>query len=202
MNTKGLIMNAALEIAYEKGLANVTLGSIADKIGIKKPSIYNHFKSKEELIVEMYNELRERALQSTSIDFTIILDMLNNRPPEKIMSLIVEEYVKMNSSDNINKFYKIVEAEKYYDINAALIIIEETHKMCNITKKLFKEFSDRNILSFPNIDVATYSFAYTIHGMITELGLREMCNKDYKGYKKIMYEYIENFMLQYKVNEV
>lgn len=202
MNTKELIMNVALEIAYEKGLANVTLSSIADKIGIKKPSIYNHFISKEKLIEEMYNELRERALQSASIDFTIILDMLKSSSPEKIMSLIVEEYIKMNSSDNINRFYKIVEAEKYYDINAALIIIEETHKMCNITKKLFKEFSDRNILKCKNIDVAAYSFAYTIHGMITELGLREMCNKNHEEYKKNIYEYIENFMLQYKINEV
>lgn len=202
MNTKELIMKTALDTAYEKGLGNVTLGSIADKIGIKKPSIYNHFKSKEILIKEMYDELRERAIQSNSMDFNTILDMLNSTTPEKIMNLIVEGYIKMNSSDSINKFYKIVEAEKYYDNNAALIIIEETQKMCNITKKLFKEFSDRSILRFKNIDVAAYSFAYTIHGMITELGLREMCNKDYEEYKKTMHDYIDNFILQYKTAKV
>ena len=39
------IIMATLELAANKGLGNVSMNMIADKVGIKKPSLYNHFKS-------------------------------------------------------------------------------------------------------------------------------------------------------------
>ena len=44
---------ATLELAANKGLGNVSMNMIADKVGIKKPSLYNHFVSKEELVEVM-----------------------------------------------------------------------------------------------------------------------------------------------------
>jgi AcrR family transcriptional regulator len=38
----------------EKGLAGVSMSMIADKIGIKKPSLYKHFSSKDEIVEAMY----------------------------------------------------------------------------------------------------------------------------------------------------
>ena len=37
------IIMATLELAANKGLGNVSMNMIADKVGIKKPSLYNHF---------------------------------------------------------------------------------------------------------------------------------------------------------------
>lgn len=49
-NRKEEILLATLELASEKGLGSVSLNMIADKVGIRKPSLYNHFSSKEELV--------------------------------------------------------------------------------------------------------------------------------------------------------
>ncbi len=38
-----MILNAAAELAEEKGLENVTLLQVAEKLGVKSPSLYNHF---------------------------------------------------------------------------------------------------------------------------------------------------------------
>lgn len=54
MNRKEEIVLITLELAAEKGLANVSMSMIADKIGIKKPSLYKHFASKEEIVEAMY----------------------------------------------------------------------------------------------------------------------------------------------------
>ena len=56
-NRKEEIIIATLKLAAEKGLGNVSMNMIADSIGIKKPSLYNHFKSKEQLVQEMYLSL-------------------------------------------------------------------------------------------------------------------------------------------------
>ena len=61
------IIMAALELAANKGLGNVSMNMIADKVGIKKPSLYNHFASKEELVEAMYQFLREEAKKNASV---------------------------------------------------------------------------------------------------------------------------------------
>ena len=58
---------ATLELTANKGLGNVSINMIADKVGIKKPSLYNHFASKEELVETMYQFLREEAKKNASV---------------------------------------------------------------------------------------------------------------------------------------
>ena len=48
-NRKEEIILTTLELAAEKGLAGVSMSMIADKIGIKKPSLYKHFHPRMKL---------------------------------------------------------------------------------------------------------------------------------------------------------
>jgi AcrR family transcriptional regulator len=43
------ILNAAAELAEEKGLDNVSLLQVAEKLGVKSPSLYNHLSGLQEL---------------------------------------------------------------------------------------------------------------------------------------------------------
>lgn len=61
MDRKEEIILAALELAAKNGLSGVTMSQIADKLGIKKPSLYNHFGSKDEIVSAMYRFLREKS---------------------------------------------------------------------------------------------------------------------------------------------
>lgn len=61
------IILATLELAANKGLGNVSMNMIADKVGIKKPSLYNHFSSKEELVEVMYQFLSKEAKKTANI---------------------------------------------------------------------------------------------------------------------------------------
>ena len=56
-------MMATLELAAQHGLGHVSMNMIAERVGIKKPSLYNHFASKEALIEELYRFLRQRAME-------------------------------------------------------------------------------------------------------------------------------------------
>ena len=53
MNRKEEILHATLTLAAENGMKGVSMSQIADKVGIKAPSLYNHFKSKDDIIKEM-----------------------------------------------------------------------------------------------------------------------------------------------------
>ena len=43
------ILNAAAELAEEKGLENVSLLQVAEKLGVKSPSLYNHLNGMQEI---------------------------------------------------------------------------------------------------------------------------------------------------------
>ena len=54
------ILGAAREIFAEKGYEGTSLSEIAEKVGIKKPSIYAHYVSKEELFFVVIDQEIQR----------------------------------------------------------------------------------------------------------------------------------------------
>jgi TetR/AcrR family transcriptional regulator len=71
-STADRILNAAEDIFAEKGYSATSLGDVADRVGIRSPSLYNHFKNKEAL----YEAVLERLLQ----DFSAPLAELDSGP--------------------------------------------------------------------------------------------------------------------------
>ena len=61
MTTKEKILHEALSLFAEKGYDAVYVGDIADAVGIKAPSLYKHYKSKQEIFdscVEVFSKRR------------------------------------------------------------------------------------------------------------------------------------------------
>ena len=50
MDTKHKILDEALTLFSEKGFANVFVNEIAERVGIKAPSLYKHYKSKQAIL--------------------------------------------------------------------------------------------------------------------------------------------------------
>ncbi len=70
--TPDRILDAAEDIFAEKGYSATSLGDVADRVGIRSPSLYNHFKNKEAL----YEAVLERLLT----DFSAPLAELDSGP--------------------------------------------------------------------------------------------------------------------------
>ena len=60
MDTKKKILDVALTLFSEKGYGNVYVGQIAEGVGIKAPSLYKHYKSKQDIFDAILDEMRER----------------------------------------------------------------------------------------------------------------------------------------------
>ncbi|MCL1815693.1 MAG: TetR/AcrR family transcriptional regulator [Treponema sp.] len=53
--TKSLIFNTALRLFAKNGYENVSVREIADAVGIKSASIYNHYETKEQILDTCYS---------------------------------------------------------------------------------------------------------------------------------------------------
>ncbi|MCB1709259.1 MAG: TetR/AcrR family transcriptional regulator [Halioglobus sp.] len=71
-STAERILDAAETLFAEKGYSATSLGDVADRVGIRSPSLYNHFRNKEAL----YLAVLERLLE----DFSAPLQELGKSP--------------------------------------------------------------------------------------------------------------------------
>ena len=62
-STADRILDAAEDLFAEKGYSATSLGDVADRVGIRSPSLYNHFRNKEAL----YQAVLERLLAEFSV---------------------------------------------------------------------------------------------------------------------------------------
>ena len=162
MDRKEEIINATLKLASKNGLRSVSMSQIASEIGIKKSSLYNHFKSKENLIKEMYEYIRNKSKENLPhIDLDI-----KNKNTKEILTEAVLNYKKIVSDEDMLMFYKVIYTERSIDKTAAQILVLETRKMINATKELFYLLQKYNKLNIDNIDIAAISFAMTVHSLI------------------------------------
>jgi TetR/AcrR family transcriptional regulator len=72
LSTADRILDAAEDLFAQKGFSATSLGDVADSVGIRSPSLYNHFKNKESL----YEAVLERLLA----DFSAPLMELDRGP--------------------------------------------------------------------------------------------------------------------------
>ena len=188
------IIMATLELAANKGLGNVSMNMIADKVGIKKPSLYNHFASKEELVEAMYQFLREEAKKNANvgaIDYTVIFA---GKSALEILRMMVGGYFHMNQQEHMLNFYKVIYSERSIQPMAAKILAEETEKMIIATKQLFYAMEVHKLLHFQNADMSAVSFAMTVHGLMDyELDLRSGGCKTENQERNNLDEYLQWF---------
>lgn len=160
------IILATLEQAANKGLGNVSMNMIADKVGIKKPSLYNHFSSKEELVEVMYQFLSKEAKKTVNIGAIDYTTFFVGKSALEILRMMVKGYFNMNQQEHMVNFYKVIYSERSLNPVAARIVAEETDNMILATKQLFYAMEVHKLLHFTNPDMSAVSFAMTIHGLM------------------------------------
>jgi AcrR family transcriptional regulator len=119
-NTKDQILEVSLKLFSEKSYYGASIRDIAKEIGKRESSIYNHFKSKEEIFEQLIEKFSNRNFGSI-----ILTDHLINiiSKPEKFFLMLAENLVHFWNSNEERMFIKILLAKsnledfkKYYTI--------------------------------------------------------------------------------------
>lgn len=204
MSRKEEIICATLELASEYGLKAVSLSQIADKVGIKKPSLYNHFKSKEEIVSEMYSFFRAQA-QKNNIVSADYSGLFENRCLEEILRFSLSVYMNFVSDKKMLAFFKVLYSERSTSPVAAQIILEETNCMINNTKALFYALVVHGKMKNDNVDIAAVSYAMTINSLIDmQMDIITAKNEEMCPFNEIpndIQEYVKWFSKQMEVEK-
>ena len=132
------IVFATLELAAENGLGSVSMQQIANKIGITKASLYNHFSSRDEIVEAMYETIRQASKQKvvrTNIDYDALA---KSGTFYEVIMKAVSSYRAIVQEPQMFLFYKLIMAERSINPAAAEIMVKETKTMIDATKALFR----------------------------------------------------------------
>ena len=119
MNTKQKILNEALTLFSEKGYNSVYVGDIADAVGIKAPSLYKHYKSKQEIFdscVKVFSERMEDIRTGLRLPDTTNADInYQTANMETIIETANNLFMFYRQDDVAAKFRKMLMIERYHN---------------------------------------------------------------------------------------
>ncbi len=155
-DTKEKIMNVSLKLFSEKSYNGASIRQIANTIGIRESAIYNHFKSKDEILSEIISAFGKRNFGSL-----ILTDKLidNISKPEKFFQLLSENLLNFWNSEKERMFIKLlmsinVEEEpinKYSFFN----YLKDFENLCAF---IFKEMMKHNFIRKNNESLLAKEF--------------------------------------------
>ena len=121
MTTKEKITEEALTLFAQKGYKGTSVKNIADAVGIKDASLYNHFKSKQEIfnsIVELvltHISSLSKTLGMPQYDkqYTTASSFYEKLDLEGLKALSREAFLFYLTDPYISKFWRIAHMEQY-----------------------------------------------------------------------------------------
>lgn len=121
MNTRQKIIKEALSLFSEKGYSDVYVSEIAEAVGIKAPSLYKHFKSKQEIFNAILEELKKSYSKQAS---SLKISGNNERYDAEIYARVGENsLLKMGKDlflyflhdENMRLFRKMLTIEQFHN---------------------------------------------------------------------------------------
>lgn len=174
MNTKEKIIDEALTLFSEKGYANVFVGDIADRVGIKAPSLYKHYKNKKAIFDAIIEEMNRRfteqakAMQINGTDAATDAGIYKNLSEDQLIKLGREFFLYYLHDDYNRKFRKMLTLEQFHDMDLAKMYSKlYVDDPLSYQGMLFGFMVMAGVLQTDNVQVMTLHFYSPIYFMLT-----------------------------------
>lgn len=122
MDTKKKILDVALTLFSERGYGNVYVGHIAEGVGIKAPSLYKHYKSKQDIFEAILKEMHNRY--DKEVSYLSITGSDSELDSDIFGKISEDELVKMG----MGLFHFFLHDEYEYKFRKMLTIEQFTNK--------------------------------------------------------------------------
>jgi AcrR family transcriptional regulator len=163
---RDLILNATLKLITANGFDATPMSSIATEAGVAAGTIYLYFKNKEELINELYLEMKARMMNSVTAGYDRTL------PVDDSMEFIWKNYVHHIMTKPLEfRFCELFTNSPH--INR--ITKEEGTRLLQPVKELFEKGRREKIIKNLPDEIVTAQLFSPIHNLV-KLHLSEQFN--------------------------
>lgn len=176
MTTKEKITEEALTLFAQKGYKGTSVKNIADAVGIKDASLYNHFKSKQEI----FNSIVELIMKHIAA-LSVTLGMPQHDKPDSTVSGFYEKldlegikdlsrksFVFYLTDPYISRFWRVAQMEQYANPQIYTmfrkIFLEDA---LSYQEQLFQELMEKGVFYRGDARAAAISFYSPIYLLLS-----------------------------------
>jgi AcrR family transcriptional regulator len=177
LETTRQILDAAADLFVQNGYDGVSMRKIAENVGIKESSLYNHFRNKADILETLFDEFIEKVPKTRPSDDDIDAMLLIMKPEEIFKNILF--YVGKNVCGTLSNTAMIINHEKFRNPRAVEMyyryVIEEPsdyyERLINkmIARKMIKPIDARIIAEQYNY----VSIALTKEYIMAQYGLAD-----------------------------
>ena len=114
--TKDRIMDTAIDLFSRKGYEAVSVQEIAAAVGIKKSSIYSHFKSKDQILQSILSYFSKELARSDvkRLDEEKLIEIcLDTQGPAALMAVAGKQFDDLMKTPKMRKIWRMIAMEIY-----------------------------------------------------------------------------------------
>ncbi|RDW20132.1 TetR/AcrR family transcriptional regulator [Oceanobacillus arenosus] len=161
------IKDAALKYFTIHGYEGASLSQIAEEVGLKKQSIYAHFKGKDDLFLQVLRDAKEMDLSATLQYFSNI----DSKNPEKALYGYLQLIIDLFQKDEQLKFWLRMSffppAHLEKGIEQEVIDIEEKER--TILEEKFQDWINTKLIIGDKALTPTYAYLGVVDSILLEL---------------------------------
>ena len=193
MTTKERILESALFLFAEKGYEGVGVDQIAEQAGLRGPSLYNHFKGKEDI----FNSLVDTMTEYYEKNF------VSSKEREKVMPSSLQELVTMSMQKiaftvhdtKIQAFRRMLTMEQYRnDTMRAMTTQYHLSILLDLYTGIMKALIDQKVLK--KLDPRLLAFEFTMPVSMMIHWIDREPDKEHEAMKWIE-EHMKHFAQEY-----
>ncbi|WP_158299281.1 TetR/AcrR family transcriptional regulator [Paenibacillus antri] len=169
-NTKRRILEAAIDLFSLNGYSAVSVREITKQVGIKESAMYNHFKTKDDILDSIYRLFTSMSEGNGLPDEAQLKAILEHTDLETFLKQGFEIYKRTIENPLLVKIWRILNIEQYRDPRARDIILTYIYKgtidFLEAAFALLQEQRKMNDEYSPKVLAIEYQ--YPIFSMMTE----------------------------------
>ena len=129
-NTKREILNASLDLFSTQGFEATSISQIADRVGIRKASLYSHFESKQAILDALVKDILEKYSQHSVIAKTgnsADVDVDDILTPDKVAQMVKSQILYVIHDPYISKARKMLVIEQFQNPELAKLQTKQNY---------------------------------------------------------------------------
>lgn len=160
------ILDVASELFLTEGYASASMSSIAATLGGSKGTLYNYFKSKEELFLAYVQ--RTCALHRGNIADLLIGD----GDARSVLTAFAKGYLRAFTAEQVLQNWRVISAESSKSPEIGREFYESGPMQgARMLADYMQKAKDRGELTMPDVMVAAHQFTSLIHGRMIKARL-------------------------------
>ncbi|MGE5702501.1 MAG: TetR/AcrR family transcriptional regulator, partial [Clostridia bacterium] len=196
------ILEVAIELFSQNGYSAVSVREITKHVGIKESALYNHFKTKDDILETIYFVFKAEQSQKDLPPVERLDEILENLAPEQFLKRGFINFQNVVSNPVSAKIWQILMIEQFRDRRAREIILIDIYKrIIDFLEAAFHIMIEKKQLKPMDARLLAYEYQYPIFTMMTEYLLLKFDEKDTTEIETRVEKHIQFFIESVKLQK-